>query len=109
MPDDDSAGAGGADGDPGLAPAARVAPDGQPVLLADQDRRRWDAPIRRGLDALARAEALASHAGHLGPTPYRPPSPPATPARRGWRTPTWARIVGLYDALAQIVRRRWCA
>ena len=31
--------------------------DGQPVLLADQDRRRWDRLlIRRGLDALARAD-----------------------------------------------------
>src|SRR5216117_4096676 len=44
---------------------ARVAPDGAPVLLLDQDRGRWDwMLIRRGLVALARAEKLG---GALGP------------------------------------------
>ncbi len=39
--------------------AARTGPDGSPVLLADQDRRRWDHRlIRHGLEALARAERL---------------------------------------------------
>ena len=39
--------------------AARAAPDGAAVLLADQDRRRWDRLlIRRGLESLARAEDL---------------------------------------------------
>ena len=38
---------------------ARVGPDGSPVLLADQDRSRWDRLlIRRGLDALERAQQL---------------------------------------------------
>ena len=57
---------GRADGDPGLAHrGARVGPDGEPVLLLDQDRGRWDQLlIRRGLAALERAEALG---GALGP------------------------------------------
>ena len=43
---------------------ARVGPDGAPVLLPDQDRRRWDRLlIRRGLAALARAEALGGAGG----------------------------------------------
>src|SRR5690606_33805689 len=44
---------------------ARVGPDGEPVLLLDQDRARWDQLlIHRGLAALGRAEALG---GALGP------------------------------------------
>ena len=64
-------GAGGArprraDGDPGVAPAARgSARRGEPILLLDQDRARWDQLlIRRGLAALERAESLG---GALGP------------------------------------------
>ena len=82
--------------------AARVAPDGQPVLLADQDRRRWDRLlIRRGLDALARAESLAP--GHLGP--YALQAAIAACHARAPRVDDtdWARIVGLYDALTQLV------
>lgn len=44
--------------------AARAGPDGEPILLDAQDRERWDAArIRRGLDALARADALLAAAG----------------------------------------------
>jgi RNA polymerase sigma factor (sigma-70 family) len=44
--------------------SARIDADGRPVLLADQDRRRWDAlHIRRGLAALERARALDAHMG----------------------------------------------
>ena len=69
---------GGAHGDPGLAPAARTGPAGEPILLLDQNRGRWDQVlIRRGLAALERAEKLA---GPPAPTPCRRPSPPATPA-----------------------------
>src|SRR6195952_5018759 len=46
--------------------AGGVGPDGEPVLLLDQDRRQWDAAaIERGLDALRRAEKLS-----LAPGPY---------------------------------------
>lgn len=47
--------------------AARVGADGAPVLLAEQDRSRWDWPaVRRGLAALERAEALGGRAGRYG-------------------------------------------
>src|SRR5262249_56594823 len=50
--------------------AARAGPAGEPVLLADPDRRRWDRLlIRHGLHALARAEAAGG-----------PPGPSAVPA-----------------------------
>ena len=66
--------------------AARTGPDGEPILLLDQDRARWDQLlIRRGLAALERAEALG---GARGPTPCRPRSPPATPGRAPPTTPT---------------------
>ena len=56
---------GGADGDPGVARARRASgPTGEPVLLLDQDRARWDQLlIRRGLAALERAEALGGARG----------------------------------------------
>ena len=56
---------GGADGDPGLARARRAsAPTGEPILLLEQNRARWDQLlIRRGLAALARAEALGGARG----------------------------------------------
>ncbi len=82
--------------------AARVGPDGQPVLLADQDRRRWDRLlIRRGLEALARAEHLAP--GHLGPYALQAAIAACHARAPGVEDTDWARIVGLYDALAQLV------
>src|SRR5213594_1068207 len=55
---------------------ARVGPAGQPILLLDQDRGRWDQLlVRRGLAALERAEELS---GALGPYALRPRSPPVT-------------------------------
>jgi len=43
---------------------ARVGPSGEPILLLDQDRARWDhLLIQRGLAALARAESLAQPLG----------------------------------------------
>ncbi|HEX9754148.1 MAG TPA: RNA polymerase sigma factor [Gemmatimonadales bacterium] len=78
---------------------ARRGPSGEPVLLLDQDRARWDRLlIRRGLAALARAEALG---GALGPYALQ-----AAIAARHARALTpdetdWARIVALYDALAR--------
>jgi RNA polymerase sigma-70 factor (ECF subfamily) len=79
---------------------ARVGPKGEPVLLLDQDRARWDyVLIRRGLDALARAEALGGAAG-----PYAMQAAIAAchaRARSGDET-DWARIASLYDTLARL-------
>jgi RNA polymerase sigma factor (sigma-70 family) len=80
---------------------ARVGPTGEPVLLLDQDRARWDPLlIRRGLAALTRAETLGD--GGLGP--YAVQAAIAACHARA-RTPDetdWPRIVALYDALAQL-------
>lgn len=78
--------------------AARVARDGAPVLLEDQDRTRWDhLLIRRGLAALGRAEAL----GPLGPYGLQA-AIAACHARAPRAAATdWPRIAALYDALAQ--------
>jgi len=79
---------------------ARIGPSGEPVLLFDQDRGRWDQLlIRRGLAALECAEKLG---GALGP--YTLQAAIAACHARA-RTPAetdWERIVALYDALAQI-------
>ena len=79
---------------------ARVDANGRPVLLADQDRARWDPLlIRRGLAALARAEALGSALG-----PYALQAALAACHARAHRVEEtdWVRIVALYDALAQV-------
>src|SRR4051812_43263781 len=79
---------------------ARVSSLGEPVLLLDQDRGRWDyVLIRRGLAALRRAEELS---GTLGP--YALQAAIAACHARA-RTPAetdWTRIVALYDALSQL-------
>ncbi len=79
---------------------ARTGPSGEPVLLFDQNRARWDQLlIRRGFAALARAETLG---GALGP--YALQAAIAACHARA-RTPVqtdWARIAALYDALAQL-------
>jgi predicted RNA polymerase sigma factor len=79
---------------------ARVGPSGEPILLLDQDRARWDhILIHRGLAALERAEKLG---GALGP--YALQAAIAACHARA-RTPAetdWARIAALYDALAQL-------
>jgi len=79
---------------------ARIDANGRPVLLADQDRSRWDPLlIRRGLAALTRAEASG---GALGP--YALQAALAACHARAHRAEDtdWARIVALYDALAQV-------
>jgi RNA polymerase sigma-70 factor (ECF subfamily) len=79
---------------------ARVGPSGEPILLPDQDRARWDhGLIRRGLAALDRAEALG---GGLGPYALQA-AIAACHARAASAAETdWARIVALYDALAEL-------
>ncbi len=84
---------------------ARIGPSGEPILLLDQDRARWDQLlIRRGLAALERAEALAHSAG--GGTLGHCALQAAIAACHGRaRTPEqtdWVRIAALYAALAQL-------
>lgn len=79
---------------------ARTAPDGTPILLLDQDRTRWDGlMIRRGLDALDRAE----RAGRA-PGPYTLQAAiAACHARAALAEQTdWERIAALYETLAQL-------
>jgi RNA polymerase sigma factor (sigma-70 family) len=84
---------------------ARIGPQGEPVLLLDQDRSRWDRLlIGRGLAALERAEAVAGMLGGQGLGPY---TLQAAIAACHARAPTaeatdWSRISALYDALAQV-------
>jgi RNA polymerase sigma-70 factor, ECF subfamily len=80
--------------------AARTGPNGEPVLLLEQDRGRWDRLlIRRGLAALERAEALG---GALGPYALQA-AIAACHARAATAPETdWSRIVALYDALAAL-------
>jgi RNA polymerase sigma factor (sigma-70 family) len=79
---------------------ARIGPTGEPVLLLDQNRARWDhVLIRRGLAALARAEALGGAHG-----PYALQAAIAACHGRAVvpETTDWARIAALYAALAQL-------
>jgi RNA polymerase sigma factor (sigma-70 family) len=79
---------------------ARIGARGEPILLLDQDRARWDhLLIRRGLAALERAE---SQPGPLGPYTLQA-AIAACHARAATADLTdWTRIAALYDALAQV-------
>jgi len=80
--------------------AARSGPSGEPVLLLDQDRGRWDQLfIRRGLTALERAEALG---GALGPYALQAAIAACHARARTPEETDWARIAALYEALAQL-------
>jgi RNA polymerase sigma factor (sigma-70 family) len=80
--------------------AARTTPSGEPVLLLEQDRGRWDQlAITRGLAALSRGQSLAQ-----APGPYLLQAELAACHARA-RTPAatdWARIVALYGELGRI-------
>jgi RNA polymerase sigma factor (sigma-70 family) len=79
---------------------ARAGPSGEPILLLDQDRSRWDhLLIRRGLAALERAEALG---GTLGPYALQAAIAAVHARARTAEETAWPRIVALYDALAQL-------
>jgi RNA polymerase sigma factor (sigma-70 family) len=79
---------------------ARTGPSGEPILLLDQDRARWDRVlIHRGLGALERAEELA---GALGPYTLQAAIAACHARARTPEETDWERIVALYDALAQI-------
>jgi RNA polymerase sigma factor (sigma-70 family) len=79
---------------------ARVNPSGEPILLLDQNRARWDQLlIRRGVAALERAEELGK-----APGPYTLQAAIAACHARALRPEDtdWARIAVLYEALARL-------
>jgi len=83
---------------------ARVGPNGEPVLLLDQDRARWDRLlIRRGLAALARSEQTAAARGvPLGPYALQAAIAACHARARLADETDWRRIARLYDALGAV-------
>ncbi len=80
---------------------ARVGPTGEPILLLQQDRGRWDhLLIRRGLAALERAEAPG---GGYGPYALQAAIAACHARARTADETDWTRIVALYDALVQLL------
>jgi RNA polymerase sigma-70 factor (ECF subfamily) len=78
---------------------ARVGPSGEPILLLEQNRALWDQLlIRRGLAALERAEKLS---GLRGPYTLQAAIAACHARARMAAQTDWARIVELYDELAQ--------
>ncbi len=84
--------------------AARTSPSGEPVLLLDQNRARWDQLlIRRGLAALAQAETQARAQNRPQGSYALQAAIAACHARARTADATdWLRIVGLYGALAEL-------
>ncbi|MGY2129452.1 RNA polymerase sigma factor [Blastococcus sp. SYSU DS0617] len=81
--------------------AARIGPGGESVLLADQDRSRWDRVlITRGLEALEEAERTARDA--LGPYALQAAIAACHARARSVEETDWARIAGAYEALAAL-------
>ena len=80
--------------------AARAGPDGAPILLPDQDRRRWDTgQIARGLAALTRAEQLCQ--GEPGPYLLQAGIAACHARARTAADTDWVRITSLYEQLAR--------
>ena len=81
--------------------ATRTDATGDPVLLLDQDRARWDhLAIQRGLAALARAEALAAAAPPPGPYQLQAAIAACHARARAPGDTDWTRIAALYGELA---------
>jgi RNA polymerase sigma-70 factor, ECF subfamily len=79
---------------------ARTGPAGEPILLLEQNRARWDQLlIRRGLAALARAEALG---GANGPYALQAAIAACHARARTAEETDWPRIAALYEALARL-------
>jgi RNA polymerase sigma factor (sigma-70 family) len=79
---------------------ARIGPAGEPVLLLDQDRARWDQLlISRGLTALKRAEELG---GAPGPYALQAAIAACHARARTAEETDWARIAALHQALAEV-------
>ncbi|HVS00217.1 MAG TPA: RNA polymerase sigma factor [Thermoanaerobaculia bacterium] len=79
---------------------ARIGPSGEPVLLLDQNRARWDhLLIHRGLKALQRAERLG---GARGPYALQAAIAACHGRARTAEETDWVRVAALYEALAQV-------
>jgi RNA polymerase sigma factor (sigma-70 family) len=80
---------------------ARVGPSGEPILLNDQDRSRWDyVLVTRGLSALERAMSLKAP---LGPYTLQAAIAACHARARIPEDTDWKQIVALYDALVQVM------
>jgi RNA polymerase sigma factor (sigma-70 family) len=80
---------------------ARTAPDGSPILITHQNRARWDQLlIRRGLDALARAETMG---GANGPYALQAALAACHARARTAEDTDWAKIATLYDTLRDVM------
>ncbi len=80
---------------------ARTGPSGEPVLLLDQDRARWDwLLVGRGLAALERVYATG---GAIGPYTLQAAIAACHARARAAEDTDWERIVALYDGLAQLM------
>lgn len=80
--------------------AARVARDGSPILLADQDRSRWDhGQIGRGRAALQRADAVGRGRGNYSLQAAIAECHAVAPT---FNDTDWSRIVLLYEALGRL-------
>ena len=81
--------------------AARTAPNGEPILLLDQNRARWDQMlIRRGLAALERAHTLG---GEIGPYALQAAIAACHARARTGDATDWSRIAQLYGELAELM------
>ncbi len=79
---------------------ARVGPSGEPILLLEQDRSRWDALlVHRGLAGLERADELG---GSLGTYALQAAIAACHARARTAEETDWVRMVALYDALGQL-------
>jgi len=82
--------------------AARTGPEGEPILLMDQDRRLWDAlQIRRGLEALSRAWALGGRGGAFA---LQAAIAACHAQARDHETTDWRSIAGLYGQLSALTQ-----
>jgi len=82
----------------------RIGPDGELIPLTAQNRARWDQLlIHRGLDALARAEALTGAANDRGPYALQAALAACHARARSAADTDWPRIAALYDRLRVVM------
>jgi RNA polymerase sigma factor (sigma-70 family) len=82
---------------------ARTGPDGAVIPITEQDRARWDHwLIRRGLEALARAEGLGAKGGDWGPYVLQAAIAACHARARRAAETDWPRIAALYDRLRAV-------